>query len=127
MVRSQGKSRRESSGGLRRRSNKKRKHELGGFPVFTTIGEKKTKEERERGGSTKHKALTVNEAAVQKDDGTGETTEILDVVENEADPHYVRRNIITKGCVIETSLGRAQVTNRPAQEGSVNAVLLDEE
>ena len=48
------------------------------------------------------------------------------VVENPANPNYARRNIITKGAVIETSAGEARVTSRPGQSGQVNAVLLDE-
>ena len=36
----------------------------------------------------------------------------------------VRRNIITKGSIVETKLGKAKVTCRPGQEGSVNGVLL---
>ena len=51
-------------------------------------------------------------------------TDIVNVVENPANPHLVRRNIITKGCVVETKLGKAKVTSRPGQEGSVNGVLI---
>jgi small subunit ribosomal protein S8e len=36
----------------------------------------------------------------------------------------MRRNIITKGAVIKTELGDAKVTNRPGQDGLINAVLL---
>lgn len=126
MVKRQGKSRRSSSGGLRRPPRKKRKHELGGHPVLPTVGDTVVKEERTMGGSSKKKALSVGSVSIQKPDGEGEETEILDVVENEADPHYVRRNIVTKGCIIDTPLGRCRVTNRPSQEGTVNAVLLDE-
>jgi ribosomal protein S8E len=31
-----------------------------------------------------------------------------------------------KGAIITTSLGRAKITNRPTQEGHVNAILLKE-
>jgi small subunit ribosomal protein S8e len=51
-------------------------------------------------------------------------TEVISVVENRANIHYVRRNIINKGAIIETKLGNAKVTSRPGQYGSVNAVLL---
>jgi small subunit ribosomal protein S8e len=46
-------------------------------------------------------------------------------VENPANPHYVRRNIITKGAVIKTELGNAKVTSRPGQDGVVNAALIE--
>jgi small subunit ribosomal protein S8e len=50
--------------------------------------------------------------------------EIKRVVENPAHVHYARRNVITKGAVIETSVGKAKVTNRPSQEGIINAILI---
>ena len=37
----------------------------------------------------------------------------------------VRRNILTKGAIIETDAGKAKITNRPGQEGTVNAVLVE--
>lgn len=126
MVRSQGRSKRTQTGGRRRPKRKKRKHELAGYPSLTSVGSRKTKEVRKQGGSKKTKALQVDEASVQMDDGTSEEAEIQDVVENPADPHYVRRNVLNRGAVIETSAGKARVTNRPSQEGCVNAVLLDE-
>lgn len=49
---------------------------------------------------------------------------ILNVIENKADSHLVRRGIITKGAVIKTELGEARVTSRPSQHGVVNAILL---
>jgi len=45
---------------------------------------------------------------------------------NGANRNYVRRNIITKGAIIQTTLGKAKVTNRPGQDGSINAVLVAE-
>ena len=48
----------------------------------------------------------------------------MEVIENTANPNYVRQNIITKGSVIETEKGKAKVTSRPGQHGVVNAVLL---
>ncbi|MEM5772914.1 MAG: 30S ribosomal protein S8e, partial [Candidatus Aenigmatarchaeota archaeon] len=51
---------------------------------------------------------------------------ILDVLENPANPHFVRRKIITKGTIINTELGKAKVTSRPSQHGLVNAVLIEE-
>ena len=46
------------------------------------------------------------------------------VSENTADRHFVRHNIITKGAIVMTSKGKAKVTNRPGQEGIINAVLV---
>ncbi|HDI07805.1 MAG TPA: 30S ribosomal protein S8e, partial [Candidatus Bathyarchaeota archaeon] len=63
------------------------------------------------------------------DPSTGKTqkAEILRVVKNPANVDYNRRGVITKGAVIETSLGLARVTSRPGQHGIINAVLIREE
>ena len=62
------------------------------------------------------------------DPKTNKTTkaEIVSVVENTANVHYVRRNIMNKGAIIETKLGKARVTSRPGQSGTINAVLLSQ-
>ena len=49
----------------------------------------------------------------------------MTVVENTANTHFVRRNIITKGAVVDTSLGRVKVTSRPGQHGMINGVLVE--
>jgi small subunit ribosomal protein S8e len=51
---------------------------------------------------------------------------VLGVLENPSNPHYVRRNLVTRGAVIRTELGRARVVSRPGQDGILNAVLLPE-
>jgi small subunit ribosomal protein S8e len=49
---------------------------------------------------------------------------VKSVVECPANRHYVRRNIMVKGAIIETEKGKARVTSRPGQHGTVNAVLV---
>lgn len=119
----QGRSLRKRTGGRRRPKRDRRKHELGNQPTETQVGEQKLKAVDARGTQTKVRAITTDTATVATDDGTV-SAEILDVVENPADPNYARRNIITRGAVIETSEGEARVTSRPGQDGQVNAVLL---
>lgn len=113
------------TGGRRRAIRKKRKHELGSAPTETQVGEHKLKVVETHGGNTKVRAIETNVASIATDDGV-ESAAIEDVVENASNPNYVRRNIITKGAVIETDSGRARVTSRPGQDGQVNAVLLDQ-
>ena len=48
------------------------------------------------------------------------------VLENDADPNYVRRNIITKGAIVGTDIGRVRVTSRPGMHGVVSGVLLED-
>ena len=50
---------------------------------------------------------------------------IQNVVENEADPKYVRRNILVKIAVIETDQGRVRITSRPGKDGVINGVLIE--
>ncbi|OUJ19105.1 Ribosomal protein S8E [Methanonatronarchaeum thermophilum] len=120
------KSKRRQSGGRRRPKRKKRKYELGSEPMPTQVGEEKTKKIRTMGGDNKTRLLKTNKANVTNPE-TGETnqTEIEEVTENQANPHYVRRDIITKGAIIQTKQGKAKVTNRPGQDGVVNAKIIN--
>lgn len=115
---------RKPSGGKKRPYRGKRKFEQGSFPVETVLGEPKRKIERRRGNSIKIKVLSEKYACVT-DLKTGKTqkAEILRVVKNPANVDYDRRGVITKGSIIETSLGLARVTSRPGQNGVINAVL----
>ena len=113
------------TGGRRRTVRKKRKHELGSAPTETQVGEQQLKVVETHGGNEKVRAVETDVASVATDDGVERAT-IEDVVENASNPNYVRRNIITKGAVIDTDAGRARVTSRPGQDGQVNAVHLEE-
>jgi small subunit ribosomal protein S8e len=112
------------TGGRRRTVRKKRKHELGSAPTETGIGEHKLKIVETHGGNTKVRAVETNVVSIATDESV-ESATIEDVVENASNPNYVRRNIITKGAIIETDMGRARVTSRPGQDGQVNAVLTE--
>ncbi|MBS7620775.1 30S ribosomal protein S8e [Candidatus Bathyarchaeota archaeon] len=116
------------TGGKKRPYRGKRKYEQGSFPVETVLGEPKRKIERGRGGNIKVKVLSEKYACVT-DLKTGKTekAEILRVVKNPANVDYDRRGVITKGAIIETSLGLARVTSRPGQNGVINAALIGEE
>lgn len=116
------------SGGRKRAYRKKRRFERGSFPAETTLGERKLKTVRRRGGNQKTRALTEQQASISNP-STGKTdkTEILRVVRNPANVDYNRRGVITKGTVIETKLGLARVTSRPGQHGLINATLLPKE
>jgi len=120
----QGRSTRKRTGGRRRHARNKRKYELGDEPTETELDEPSLKAIDARGNTTKVRALSTNVASVA-DGGEVVEAEIENVVENSANPNYIRRNIITKGAVIETSEGEARVTSRPGQDGQVNAVLIE--
>ncbi|MFQ3319447.1 MAG: small subunit ribosomal protein S8e [Natronomonas sp.] len=124
-MKSHARSAKKRTGGRRRPVRKKRKHEMGSAPTETRLGDAKLKIVETHGGNTKVRAIAQSVANVATDDGVV-SADIEDVAENPSNPNYVRRNIITKGAIIETSDGRARVTSRPGQDGQVNAVLLDE-
>lgn len=121
----QGDSRRSKTGRRIRYARSKRKFEIGRERHLTTIGPMKLKKVRTKGDNRKTRAKTIDIAYVvdQKNNKTIKT-EIISVVENQANIHYVRRNIINKGAIIETKLGKAKVTSRPGQYGTINAILL---
>jgi small subunit ribosomal protein S8e len=126
MARSQRKSKRKASGGRYGSPNRaKIKCELAGFPMNTKLStEDKRKSVRTVGGNLKQKTLTANLVSVADKKGKITKTEMTNVVDNPANQHLVRRNILTKGAVVETKLGKVKITSRPGQEGSVSGVLI---
>ena len=56
---------------------------------------------------------------------TTKRVKIVTVKESPSNPHFVTRNIITRGATIQTEAGLAKVTSSPGQDGVVNAVLLE--
>ena len=123
----QGSSKRSKTGRRIRYARGKRKFEIGRESQLTTIGNTRLKKIRTLGNNRKTKAKTINVAHVvdQKNNKTTKA-EIKSVVGNPANLNYIRRNIINKGAIIETNLGKARVTSRPGQTGTVNAVLISE-
>jgi small subunit ribosomal protein S8e len=121
----QGKSVRKLTGGRSKSSRNKRKVEFGRDPAETKIGERKIKTIRTKGGGKKLRLtndLKIN--VVDPKNNQMQIAEIMGVIENHANDHFVRRNIITKGAVVETSLGQVKITSRPGQDGMVNGVLI---
>lgn len=122
-----GESGKKATGGEIKVARKKRKYELGRFPTQPTIGKEKRKIIRTKGGGQKVRTFGVEFVNVF-DPKTKKTqkVKILDVLENQANPHYVRRKILTKGTIVKTEIGNARITSRPTQHGIVNAIKLEE-
>ncbi|MDD9952817.1 MAG: 30S ribosomal protein S8e [Candidatus Woesearchaeota archaeon] len=121
----QARSKRKPSGGLLRNTLTKRTHMLGRTPAMTRVGEHERKKTvSTKGGNRKQRVLeskTVN-LHNPKTKKTSKAT-IKQVMENPANRNFVRRNILTKGTIVETDQGKARITSRPGQDGIVNAVL----
>ncbi len=123
-MKDQGRSTRKRTGGRLKHASNKKRHQLGREPAETTVGETRVQYIDSRGTETKVRALSTNVAQVAQGGEVSEA-EIESVVDNPSNVNYARRNIITKGAIIDTAAGRARVTSRPGQSGQVNAVLLD--
>jgi small subunit ribosomal protein S8e len=123
----QGKSNRSKTGRRIRYARGKRKFEIGRETQLTTIGDTRLKKIRTLGNNRKTRVKTTNFAYVvdQKKNKTSKA-EIKSVLGNPANLNYIRRNIINKGAIIETNLGKARVTSRPGQTGMINAILISE-
>jgi len=124
MARTTQRSRRKASGGRYTDYRKKRVFEGAGNPVLTEIGETAIRQRRVKGGNIKQKLLKSNIINLTDKKGKAVKATFDNVVENQANMHFIRRNIITKGCIVETSKGKARVTSRPGQEGTINGVLV---
>jgi small subunit ribosomal protein S8e len=123
MAISQSRSLRKSTGARYKRILlTKKKHSNANKPNLPKIGEEKRKTIRTRGGNDKH-VLLQSEFANIAEKGKISKIKIETVVENSANTNFVRRNVLTKGAIIETKKGKAIITNSPAQDGFVNAKL----
>ncbi len=117
-------SKKKITGGRKKPHRKKRKFEIKKFIKDVKLGERKTKKIRMRGGKYKVVLLQDNYANVSKD-GKVERVKILDVLETPSNKFLARQKIMTKGAIIKTEKGKAKITNRPGQEGQINAVLIE--
>ena len=120
----QDRSQTKKTGGKTRSYRKSRKYDLGSKFTEPELGEKRVTVKETRGGNQKSVAKrseTVNLAV----DGEVKNVEIESVEETPSNPNYVRRSIMTKGTIIQTPEGKAEVTSRPGQDGNINAKLIE--
>lgn len=115
---------RKISGGKYHKQRKKKLYEKVGQERHVILGEEKRKHLRVKGGNAKTVLLKGNIANISIK-GKTQKAEITNVIETPSNKFFARQNRLMKGAIIETSLGKARITNRPSQEGSVNAVLIE--
>ena len=117
---------RKITGGKYHKQRKKKKYELDNQPRIVKLGKEKRKKTRVRGGKEKAVLLSTDVAnLIDKKTGKAKKAKIKNVLETPSNRFLARQNIIVKGAIIETEIGKARVTNRPSQEGSVQAELID--
>jgi small subunit ribosomal protein S8e len=114
---------RKKTGGKYQASKKKKMYEKPGQRRITKLGDEKRKSKKTMGGNQKVfllKAKTIN----LHENGKMLRAEIKNVLETPSNRFFARQNILTKGTIVETSKGKARITNRPTQEGVVNGILV---
>jgi small subunit ribosomal protein S8e len=130
MAKWHGISRRKPTGGRLKRPSRyrgKRRTEISSEEQLAFVGETDSRKSyRKRAGSQTVRILSVNQVNVNTKDGKAVRATVKNVVGNDADPNYVRRNIVTKGAVLETDKGLVRVTSRPGMHGVVSGVLVEE-
>lgn len=112
---------RKISGGRYVKARKKKAYERKGLARTVKLGDDKRKLLRVRGANTKTVMLKGKTMTLG-----GKKAEIKNVLETPSNRFLARQNILTKGTLVETSLGKARITNRPSQEGVINGVLVKE-
>jgi len=125
MALSQSRPKRKQTGARYKDYRKKKQYELGREPSFTKLGKKRLQVLRVMGANRKLRILGADTANLfDSKTRTFRQAKIKTITENPANRHFVRRNIMTKGSVIDTEVGKARITSRPGQDGVVNAVLI---
>jgi len=116
------------SGGLYHAPRKKKHYEKKGQARIVKLGETRKKILRTRGGHEKTILLSTNIANIlDAKTKSSKTAKIKNVLETPSNRFLARQNVLQKSSLIETELGKARITNRPSQEGNVQAILLNEQ
>lgn len=125
MVVTQSRPKRKLTGARYKAYRRKRTYEMGNHPTLTKLDDRSLSKIRTRGNNKKLRLLSTDVANIY-DPKTKkyQKIKIKTILENPANRHFVRRNIMTKGGVIETEMGKAKITSRPGQDGTINAVLI---
>lgn len=115
---------RKISGGKYHKQKKRKAYEMPGQKRSVRLGEIKRKTKRVAGGNKKTHLLNAKLVNVVTKDKS-QKVEIKNVLDTPSNRFLARQNVITKGTIVETSLGKVKITNRPSQEGVVNGILLE--
>lgn len=115
---------RKASGGKYKKARKKKLYESAGQKRIVKIGEEKKTKIRSVGGNKKVIMLNAKFINVENK-GKTKKVEIKNVLETPSNKFLARQNILTKGTIVETELGKVKLTNRPSQEGNVNGILVE--
>lgn len=115
---------RKITGGKYIAPRKKKSYEVPGQKRTVKLGDEKRKTVRTMGGNQKTFLLKGKMINLKQKDKI-KKVEIKNVLETPSNRFLARQNILTKGTIVETELGKAKITNRPTQEGNINGILLE--
>jgi small subunit ribosomal protein S8e len=117
---------RKISGGKYIKRMKKKRYALPGQgKVVKLSAEEKRKTKRVQGGNKKSYLLRAKFVNIQEKGKKTKKAEIKKVLETPSNKFLARQDILTKGTIIQTDLGKVRITNRPTQEGMINGVLVE--
>ena len=116
---------RKISGGRYHKNRKKKAYEIMGQKRIIKVGEEKRKIKKTRGGNKKILLFKTKFVNARTKNKKSKKLEIKKVLETPSNRFLARQNIITKGAIVETELGKVKITNRPTQEGIVNGILIE--
>ncbi|MGC8649109.1 MAG: 30S ribosomal protein S8e [Candidatus Micrarchaeia archaeon] len=108
----------------------KKRSQIGNYFTATKLADAKEEKNlikpiRRRGGSISFVLKHAAYANLLTNEGY-KKIRIKGVLESKDNRNFARQNIITKGTIINTDLGKAIVLNKPGREGSVNAKLISQ-
>jgi small subunit ribosomal protein S8e len=117
---------RKTTGGKYHAQRKKKLFERAGQVRAVKLGKEKKKVMKVRGGNLKTVLLSADKAnMIDSKTHKAKVVTIKNVLEVPSNRFLARQNKIVKGAIIQTDAGKAKVTNRPSQEGCINAVLVE--
>lgn len=115
----------KATGGKYNQSRKKKFHEFVGQRILVKMGEEKRKVRRVKGGNRKSTLFNVKFVnVIGNGKEKGKKIEIKNVLETPSNRFLARQQVITKGSIVETEIGKIRITNRPSQEGIANGVIV---
>ena len=114
----------KGTGGKRGKASDKKLRFVGGTFTATKVSTKEKRAvKRGRGNTAKIKLRTAKFVNVLTKEGMKKVT-LRTVLETPDNRHYARQNILTRGAVVDTEIGKVKITNRVGQDGVVNGKLL---
>lgn len=115
----------KGTGGKKVKFSDKRLVHAGGTFTATKLSEKEElKKIRTGGGNSKVKIRKTQFVNVPSEKGT-KRVKITNVIKGNT-PDFTRQNIMTKGAIVQTEMGKVRITSRPGQHGVLSGVLVKE-